>query len=201
MSHPPSTLEGMKTCRKCGEPKPLLAFYKMPGMRDGHRNDCIRCNLEAQAKRRALDPEANRRRAREWQLANPERVKAKHAEYVADGRKSASNRKSHLKRKYALTIEQYDQMLAKQGGGCAICGRPPRPDISLHVDHDHETGRIRGLLCFRCNNALGDFLDDESLLREAAGYLARAEEDPETAEAIAARVAELIRIRDNRLFA
>lgn len=192
---------GMKRCTKCGESKSRSDFYKMPGMRDGHRNDCITCNLAAQAKRRAADPETNRERVRQWQRANPERVKAKQAEYQADGRKSISNRKSHLKRKYSMTIEEYDEMLAGQGGGCAICGRPPRPDISLHVDHDHATGKIRALLCFRCNNALGDFLDDETLLREAARYLARAAEDPDVADAIAARVAELIRIRDNRLFA
>lgn len=170
-------------------------------MRDGHRNDCVKCNLAAQAKRRWANPEANRARVREWQQANPGRVKAKHAEYRADGRKSISDRKSYLKRTYNLTVQEYDEMLAEQDGGCAICGRPPRPDISLHVDHDHATGCIRGLLCFRCNNALGDFLDDESLLREAAGYLARASEDPELGERIAARVAELMRIRDNRLFA
>lgn len=123
-----------------------LRLLQMPGMRDGHRNDCIKCNLPAQATRRWADPEANRARVREWQLANPERVKAKHAEYRADGRKSISNRKSHLKRKYSMTINEYDEMLGNQGGGCAICGRPPRPDISLHVDHDHKTGQIRGLL-------------------------------------------------------
>ena len=62
-------------------------------------------------------------------------------------------------------------MLADQGGVCAVCSREPTPGISLHVDHDHETGRIRGLLCFRCNNALGDLEDDPALLRVATRYL------------------------------
>ena len=74
-------------------------------------------------------------------------------------------------RKYGMTIEQYDAMLETQGGGCSICGRPPRVDISLHVDHDHSTGRVRGILCFCCNNALADFQDDPELLRKAAGYV------------------------------
>ena len=82
-----------------------------------------------------------------------------------------ADRAGHLKRKYGLTIQQYDTLLAEQGGGCAICGRKPRPDISLHVDHDHETGRLRGILCFRCNNALGDYDDDAALLQQALGYL------------------------------
>jgi hypothetical protein len=68
-------------------------------------------------------------------------------------------------------------MLAEQGGGCGICRKPPREDISLHVDHDHITGRIRGLLCFTCNNALGDFEDDASLLRSAVTYVEQREAD------------------------
>lgn len=63
-------------------------------------------------------------------------------------------------------------MLAAQGGGCFICGRPPRDDISLHVDHDHSTGALRGILCFCCNNALADFQEDPALLARAVTYLA-----------------------------
>jgi hypothetical protein len=80
-------------------------------------------------------------------------------------------RAGHLMRKFGMTIEQYDAMLEAQGGGCFICGRPPREDISLHVDHDHFTGKVRGILCFCCNNALADFQDDPELLRKAAGYV------------------------------
>jgi hypothetical protein len=62
-------------------------------------------------------------------------------------------------------------MLVSQEGVCLLCGSPPRPPYSLHVDHDHATGRIRGLLCFTCNNALGDFADDPDRLRAAARYV------------------------------
>ena len=81
------------------------------------------------------------------------------------------NRDGHLRRKFGITLEDYEELLARQGGVCAVCSREPTPGISLHVDHDHETGRIRGLLCFRCNNALGDLEDDPALLRAAARYL------------------------------
>lgn len=64
-------------------------------------------------------------------------------------------------------------MLEGQGGGCCICGRLPREDISLHVDHDHSTGEVRGILCFCCNNALADFQEDRLLFRKAADYLDR----------------------------
>ena len=85
--------------------------------------------------------------------------------FIASGGKKVADRRSHLKRKYGMTIEQYDAMLEAQGGGCFICGRPPREDISLHVDHDHSTGKVRGILCFCCNNALADFQEDPALLR------------------------------------
>lgn len=56
-----------------------------------------------------------------------------------------------------ITIDEYDARLAKQGGGCAVCGRPPKTR-RLHVDHDHATGAIRGLLCYRCNRAIPAYL-------------------------------------------
>ena len=60
----------------------------------------------------------------------------------------------------------------QQGGGCAICGRPPKPGKSLHVDHDHETGYVRGLLCFNCNAALGQLDDDLGRIERALTYVA-----------------------------
>jgi hypothetical protein len=76
-------------------------------------------------------------------------------------------------------------MLDAQGGGCAICGRLPRSDIALHVDHDHATGRIRGILCWPCNNLLGDVQDDPKRLYAAADYLSR---DPDLDAIIRDRV-------------
>lgn len=79
-------------------------------------------------------------------------------------------RKTNLKAKYGITLEQYDQMFNKQGGVCAICGRPPKIR-RLAVDHDHKTGIVRGLLCFRCNYGLGFWKDDKQLLGAALTYL------------------------------
>ena len=172
----------MKTCKVCGIEKPLDDFYKMAQMRDGHRNECKACNLAAKAARYRADPEPTKARVRKWQAENRERAKEWQRLYAASGRKGANSRKYHLRKKYDLSVEQYDEMLAAQGGGCAICGRPPRDDIALHVDHCHETGRVRGLTCFRCNNALGDFNDDRQLLAQASAYLDR--HDPEITELV-----------------
>lgn len=176
-----------KTCKKCGETKPLVDFYADRGCRDGRRPECKSCSKAGMAARYRANPEPARERAKQWNRENREQYEARMREYRESGKKRVSDRKSHLKRKYGITIEQYDEMLAAQGGGCAICGREPREDISLHVDHCHITGAIRGLLCFRCNNAIGDFGNDEALLRAAADYVACAE-----AEIARSRVAELV---------
>ena len=88
---------------------------------------------------------------------------------------SGRQRRSHLKVKFGITPEDYGQMLAAQGDGCAICGNGRNRNSPsreyLHIDHDHETGRVRGILCDRCNQVLGHFGDDPALLRRAADYL------------------------------
>jgi len=107
-----------------------------------------------------------------WQRDNREKYQAKQREYAKSGKKKIADRKSHLKRTYGLTLEDFDAMLAAQGGGCAICGKP---DVD-HIDHDHRTGQVRGILCFRCNVAIGQMDDDCDRLAAAMAYLARDDE-------------------------
>ncbi len=73
-------------------------------------------------------------------------------------------------RKYGITNRQYDLMLNLQRGGCWICRRPPAKR-RLAVDHCHKTGRVRGLLCFRCNRGVRWFDENPGRLRRAAAYL------------------------------
>src|SRR3546814_5310518 len=64
-------------------------------------------------------------------------------------------RDSDLRRKYGITIEQYDELLKKQGGGCGLCGKTPEEEgKSLAVDHNHVTNEIRGVLCSYCNHRI-----------------------------------------------
>jgi hypothetical protein len=125
---------------------------------------------------------------RQWALANPDKIAERIEATRGSVAKKRSDRKSYLKRTYGMTLEDYGHMLEAQGGVCAVCGRPPS-EISLHVDHDHDTGRIRGLLCFRCNNALGDLGDSEDRLNAAAAYVGR---DPKLAARALARAKALI---------
>ena len=102
-----------------------------------------------------------------WQQENPERHRARQREFAESGKKKISDRKSHLKRKYGLSLEGFDELLAAQRGGCAICGKPEADN----VDHDHRTGRVRGILCWNCNIAIGQLEDDSDRARAVADYL------------------------------
>ena|SRR5208283_350916 len=104
------------------------------------------------------------RASRKWRRAHPER-------------KRDFDKVRKLKREYGLTIEGYDALFDSQGGCCALCGRE---FIQRHgragspqVDHDHESGQVRGLLCPPCNAGLGAFHDSEIYLRLAIAYLRR----------------------------
>jgi hypothetical protein len=161
----------MKRCTKCGVEQPLDNFYKATGTRDGRRGDCKAC-FRARAKARY--PQVRDQaiaRSKQWRVDNIERFRENQRRMPATPEAKRRSREYHLGKTFGITVEQYEEMLAAQGGGCAICHRPPRPDIALHVDHDHETDQVRGLVCFRCNNALGDFNDDPRLLVAAVAYL------------------------------
>jgi len=108
--------------------------------------------------------------------------------YESRQRLHGGSRHYHLKHRYGIGADEFAALVKQQGGMCAICGRAD-PE---HVDHDHETGAIRGILCFNCNGGLGQFRDSIEALLAGAAYLdAR---DPVTIETVSlaqARAAEL----------
>jgi hypothetical protein len=131
-------------------------------------------------------------RAKQWAAANPEKVKAKRARYLLrhPGRINAlakvwrrNNRDrirdSHLRRTFGITLAQFNAVNEFQSGLCAICDNPPngKYDHTLYVDHDHKTGRIRGLICDNCNVVLGRVNDSSEILSRMITYL----ESPEAA--------------------
>lgn len=105
-----------------------------------------------------------------WRDAHKEQIKALNKSHPRVYK--YHNRKDYdLKRNHGITIEQYNQMFVNQNGLCAICKEHPAEGTRLSVDHDHKTGKIRGLLCIRCNAGLGHFKDEISLLLNAIKYL------------------------------
>lgn len=102
-------------------------------------------------------------RRQAWNVANRDRQKA-------------VNEAHHLKRYHGLTVKQHAAMVTAQQGKCAICLEAPigkKHCGKLHVDHDHETGAIRDLLCANCNRGLGLFADSSARLTRAAWYIER----------------------------
>ena len=117
---------------------------------------------------------------REYGAKRRERVNA----YARAWREKNQERQldCHLRRTYGITLEEYNRLLNEQGGGCGICGKrkggSKNQGVRLHVDHDHVTGKPRGLLCGTCNRGIGQFGDDPKRVRAAVRYLERARHVP-----------------------
>lgn len=154
-------------CPACDTQKPISDFGRNRARSDGLAFYCRAC---ARVKNRA------------WAASNPnhrEKNRARLADlYRDDPRRYLDYRYRSL---FGIGLDVYEDMLAEQGGGCAICGHVPTADEPrLAVDHDHaccptpkkSCGRcVRGLLCASCNHGLGRFRDRPDLLRRAAEYL------------------------------
>lgn len=136
-----------------------------------------RCGPCGKAKRKeAARTEADRRRKE--RISSPEYLEKERERHRRSQRRHSPEfkaQKSARRRasKYGLSPAAFEVLLAQQGGLCAICFCPPPDGTPLHVDHDHETGQIRGLLCRPCNVGLGHFMDSVDRLREAIHYLGR----------------------------
>ncbi|SEE82427.1 Recombination endonuclease VII [Arthrobacter alpinus] len=149
-----------KTCKLCGETKPLDRFHKAPHNKtDGRQARCKPCahaaGKETNAKWRSKNRERARLTSNAWNAANVDK-----------------RRERHLMFNFGITAEIYDAILELQNGCCAICGTLPEESYKgLAVDHDHETGRVRGLLCQRCNMSLGLLGDSIDTLSTAISYL------------------------------
>jgi hypothetical protein len=97
--------------------------------------------------------------------------RARRNKYHKDGRYDIRDRDGAYRRRYGIGIEEYQTMFSAQKGMCAICGEGSRWRLS--VDHDHETGAVRALLCQHCNIGIGNFFDDPNRLQAAAQYIER----------------------------
>lgn len=148
----------MKRCFHCGIIKPQESFYPSGGNRKDRRGRCKACDSSCRTERR------RELQARMVALGD-------HPEAIEYRKKQ--RRKANL-RCYSITPKKYLILLELQGGRCGICGSSdPKSTRSqnFHVDHDHETGRIRGLLCRVCNFGLGYFNDNLEGLMRAVAYL------------------------------
>jgi len=156
-----------KQCKKCGAIKPLIDYYEARGTRDGHRGACKACESAARAEWYQRNREHVIEKVRSWQTDNRDRYLAWQREYKRG--RPREEREGHLRRTFGLSLDDYDAILAAQGGGCAICGERPISGQSLHIDHLGDV--VRGILCVRCNNALGLLKEDPELIGVACDYV------------------------------
>jgi hypothetical protein len=145
----------MKSCPKCGATRPLSFFSSDISKKDGLNVVCRECQSTKNKASYAKNRERNLARVRAWNLANPQK-------------RALIKKRGYLKSAYGLSWEDYEKRMSEQSGQCAICKGSMSPAF---VDHDHTTGKVRGLLCNACNLALGLFKDSESNLLAAVAYL------------------------------
>ena len=119
----------------------------------------------------STDPEARRRTNVAWRQRHPERSRAASKRWAEENADHVKDKR--LQRKFGITLEQYKVMLEAQGSACAICKGESSGKGGFHVDHDHSSGKVRGLLCYRCNIVLGMMAESPDRLRAAAEYLER----------------------------
>ena len=167
----------MKTCPKCKTTKPSERFHKSKKLSQGLAcwcKDCDRAKRIAYRSRPEYSQEVTERNKK--YLSRPEVAKKK-AEYDKIYRHSDNRvtyiRKWQLKNNYGLTPEQFDILFIAQGRKCKVCGSadPRKKGDTWSVDHDHQTGKVRGILCHGCNTGIGFFKDNPDHLRKAAAYL------------------------------
>lgn len=140
------SVSSTKRCSECGIVKNIDNYYYHHWTKDNRMHMCIECH----AVRTESAPRG---------IGTPEE------------RRARTSRNTQLKSDYGINIDEYEAMEKSQNYSCKICGGKQTDGRGLAVDHCHSTGKIRGLLCSKCNRALGGFNDDPELLDKAKNYL------------------------------
>lgn len=161
---------GTKTCSKCGVEKPLGEFSRHARCEDGRESRCKLCAKKYHATWHAAHMDEQKAYKAGYRDEHRDEIRAYNAKYRAEhpDRVKTSNADWRQTR-YGLTPEQYDAMYAEQDGRCKVCDHKRK----LNVDHDHDTGAIRGLLCHGCNVSEGLLDGDPARMRALALYVER----------------------------
>lgn len=172
-----------KRCCTCKQYMPLDLFSRNRRNKDGLQYSCKECQKEYRREHYDNRPVDSSKECSACGITKPasEYYKDKTTKsglrstcaectraHVNSNYDYERQRRHNLKQLYGLTMEEYDEMLESQEGTCAICGLPQK---QFFVDHNHETGEVRGILCAQCNGGLGFFQDKVSILENAICYL------------------------------
>lgn len=137
-----------KQCTECAAVKPLTDYFKDKGFKDGYYSRCKVCKTKS---------------TMEWRASNKDKYNA----YMR-----ASHKKTYARDRlyrYNLTPEAYEALKVAQNGLCAVCIKPPAANKPLVIDHDHTSGAVRGLLCYKCNRDMV-VVDDPGHLDRCLAY-------------------------------
>lgn len=151
---------GLQKCSICNEVLKLDSFYRYSKSTTGRKGQCIECYTRVGSEYRR-DPRVRKlisERRSKFNRENPEEAYRRQRKYA-------------FKNKYGITLGDYDAMLREQNGRCAICFSPQPSGVSLYIDHCHDTGAVRGLLCRPCNSGIGFLQDDVNRMKSAIRYL------------------------------
>lgn len=159
----------MKICKGCKIEKEFSLFYKNPALKDGHEGKCKKCRIR---KMSIMTEEQHYKRLEysgkyqiEYRKLNKELVSNKSRNY-------------NYKKRYNITVEDYYNLLDSQDYKCAICKTSKISRKYFDIDHNHITGKVRGLLCNLCNKSLGSFKDSIENLQNAIKYLEKYQDKP-----------------------
>jgi hypothetical protein len=184
-----------KTCTTCGIEKEVSKFYTHKECKFGVNSSCKECEKQRDKTQYQNNKDKKLQSCKEYYNKNRDKVllrqknnpnnRKRNAKYFQDhkaelieyGRKYKQEHKSEhknsvLKSKFGITLDQYNKLLELQNSVCAICGKEERViGRSLAVDHNHKSGKVRGLLCSNCNTMLGKINDNKQILQSAINYL------------------------------
>lgn len=178
-----------KKCSRCGELREISLFAVYGGKphcqckpcqressKNYRKNNIEKCR-EKERQWRTKTRDIRISQAREWRAKNREKLRAydKSSYQRRKDKFVGWNRARNLRKNYGITIEQYDEMFKAQSGVCAVCLGMNLSGRRLAVDHNHATGKIRQLLCSRCNSSIGLAKENAQILYKLAEYLEKHE--------------------------
>ena len=159
-----------KLCRRCGETKPIKEFFNIKTSKDGWDYHCKICRRLFNSESYQRNKVERLKKAQEWYINNKQEIGKYRKEYYQKNKPKAQwQSRINKLAKYGLTLEQYDALLEKQNSVCAICKKGSWRNLA--VDHNHENGEVRGLLCHKCNALLGYAQDSIIILKRSIVYL------------------------------
>lgn len=171
-------------CNSCHIEKPETDFWAKTQSHCQHRT-CKECHSRRRKGFYAKNSQTRKIQRQKYYQANKEKCKLAHIKWKENNkehwlqynkdiyaRDKIKRREDKLQKAYKLTLIEYNELSIIQNGRCAICGKHQSElTYAMSVDHCHKTGKIRGLLCGRCNTALGSFFDNVEILKNAIIYL------------------------------